>query len=133
MKRKDLLAFINAFKQLRENVDDRQASVSADIFPKLKNSGNLIKVGTRINFNGTIKRARVDLWDSEENNPNNAPNLWEDLSYREGCRVLQSAITAENPVALNELCWYKDVLYKSKIANNVWLPDAYPAGWEEVI
>ena len=25
---------------------------------------------------------------------------------------------------------YNGVLYKSKIDNNVWAPDVYPAGWE---
>ena len=132
MKRHELESLIEAIKKLRENADDKSASMAADIYPKLKYDGSLIKVGTRINFNGTVKRSRVDLWDTEANNPDNAPTLWEDLSFKEGYRVLTGAITAENPVKLNELCWYKDVLYKSLIANNVWLPDAYPAGWEVI-
>lgn len=132
MKRSELLAFLEAFKLMRDNADDKLASSSAEVFPKLKNNSQLIKAGTKINFNGTLKRARVDLWDTETNNPDNAPTLWEDLAYKAGYRVLTSQITAENTVALNELCWYNNKLYRSLIANNVWLPDAYPAGWEEV-
>ena len=28
---------------------------------------------------------------------------------------------------------YNDKIYESLIDNNVWAPDAYPAGWQEVI
>lgn len=132
LKRSDFLAFLEDFKKFREAADDRQASAAPGLFGTLKNNGALIPVGTRINFNGVLKRSRVDLWDLDTNNPDNAPDLWEDLLYKSGYRVLTTAITAENTVALNELCWYNDKLYKSLIANNVWLPDVYPAGWEEV-
>lgn len=114
------------------SLDDQTASTSADLFPKLKENGELVKAGTRINWKGVLKRAAVDLWDTAENNPDNAPTLWEDIAYREGIRIIPETITAGLAFAKDELGWWGDVLYRSLIDSNVWTPTAYPAGWEIV-
>lgn len=109
--------------------DDKLASEAPSLFPKLEVSGNLIKAGTRINWNGTVKRAASDLWDTTENNPDNAPSLWEDIAYREGYRVIPETITAGTAFAKGERGWWMEDLYESTIDNNVWTPTAYPYGW----
>lgn len=114
------------------SLDDKIASTSAELFPKLKEDGSLVKAGTRINWNGVLKRAAVDLWDRPENNPDNAPTLWEDIEYREGYRIIPDTITSGLAFAKNELGWRGDILYKSTIDANVWTPEAYPSGWEIV-
>jgi hypothetical protein len=114
------------------SLDDKVASTAAELFPKLREDDSLIKAGTRINWNGVLKRAAVDLWDRPENNPDNAPALWEDLEYREGYRIIPDTITAGLAFAKDELGWREDVLYKSLIDANVWTPEAYPSGWEIV-
>ena len=110
-------------------VDDQTASEAPSLFPSLKQDGSLVSAGTRINWNGSVKRAAVDLWDTAENNPSNAPSLWEDINYKEGYRHIPETITAGLAFGLNECGWWNGVLYRSTIANNVWNPDAYPAGW----
>lgn len=114
------------------NVDDKTASECAELFPKLKDNGKLVKAGTRINHNGTIKRAAVDLWDTKENNPDNAPTLWEDIEYRDGYRIIPEIITVGKAFALGECGWWDDTLYKSLIAANVYTPEQYTVGWETV-
>lgn len=114
------------------SLDDKVASTAAELFPKLREDDSLIKAGTRINWNGVLKRAAVDLWDRPESNPDNAPTLWEDLEYREGYRIIPDTITAGLAFAKDELGWREDVLYKSLIDANVWTPEAYPSGWEIV-
>lgn len=111
---------------------DAQASTVTAIYPRLKDSGELVPVGTRIQWNGTIRRSRVDLWDAKENNPDNAPELWETVMYREGIRVIPEVIVAENPFSLGEQGWWGGVLYESLMNANVYTPDAYPAGWKAV-
>ena len=90
----------------------------------------LIKNGTLINWNGILKRAAVDLWDTEENNPDNAPTLWEDINYREGHRIIPEVITVGLAFSEGETGWWNDVLYRSKVNANVYTPDAYPNNWE---
>lgn len=119
-------------EQATISLPDKEASYGVELFPKLKKDGSLVKVGTRINWNGVLKRAAVDLWDTAENNPDNAPALWEDITYREGYRVIPTTITVGTAFAKDECGWWGDVLYKSLLDANVYTPEAYPAGWEKV-
>ena len=111
-------------------LDDKTASTAPTLFPRLKQDGSLIKAGTRINHNGSIKRAAVDLWDTVDNSPDNAPTLWEDILYRDGYRIIPDVITAGTAFALDELGWWGDKLYKSLLSANVYTPEQYPNGWE---
>lgn len=112
--------------------NDKLASEAPDLFSGLKENGSLIPAGTRINWNGVLKRAATDLWDTESNNPDNAPSLWEDITYREGYRIIPKTITAGTAFAKDECGWWEDSLYKSLIEANVYTPAQYPAGWEIV-
>ncbi len=114
------------------SADDATASVAVELSPVMKYNGGLIKAGTRINYGGFLKRAAVDLWDTEKNNPDNAPTLWEDVAYRDGVRIIPVVISATAAFALGERGWWQDKLYESKINANVYTPEQYPAGWEEV-
>lgn len=114
------------------NLTDADASTAAELFPRLKQDGSLVSAGTRINWYGKVKRAAVDLWDRTENNPGNAPTLWEDLAYRDGIRIIPGTITAGLAFAKGELGWWGDTLYKSLLDANVWTPEQNASGWEKV-
>lgn len=111
------------------NLEDKVASETPELFDRLKENGELIKVGTRINWNGVLKRASVDLWDTKENNPDNAPSLWEDIEYKEGHRIIPNTITVGTAFSKDECGWWNDTLYKSLLDNNVWTPEQNPSGW----
>lgn len=132
--------YINKARKLRPyivqasaSLDDASASNAAELFPVLTGDGSLVPAGTRINWHGTIKRAAADLWDTAENNPDNAPTLWEDIAYREGYRIIPATITAGTAFAKDERGWWGETLYRSIYDGaNVWTPEEYPAGWEVV-
>lgn len=130
MTRKEAEALLKALVALRENADDSTASISVGAYPTLKGDGTFIKAGTRINHNGKIKRASVDIWDTEVFHPDNAPALWEDISYRDGYRIIPETITAGTAFMKDECGWWGDILYVSLLDNNVWTPSAYPDGWK---
>lgn len=130
MKRSEALRLRAIIEQASASLPDKEASEAAMLFPRLKQDGALIKVGTRINWGGAVKRAATDLWDTEANSPDNAPSLWENIGYREGFRIIPETITAGTAFALDECGWWGDALYKSLIAANVYTPEQYPAGWE---
>ena len=114
------------------SLSDAVISTAPEACQRMKYNGEKIGVGTRINWNGTVKRAAVDLWDTEQNNPDNAPTLWEDLMYREGIRIIPNPITVGLAFSKDELGWWGDTLYRSKVDNNVYTPEEYPANWEIV-
>lgn len=123
----------------RKNVDDKTASLAPEMFVHMTYEDRdpeedipLIEHGTRINWKGTLKRAAVDLWDTEDNNPDNAPVLWEDILYRAGHRIIPDVITVGLAFSNGETGWWVDVLKRSKADNNVWTPEQYPDYWEDV-
>ena len=130
MNRAEALRLRAIIETAAASLDDKTASTAQTLFPRLRQDGSLIKAGTRINYNGSIKRAAVDLWDTEANNPDNAPTLWEDILYRDGYRIIPDVITAGTAFALDELGWWGDKLYKSLLSANVYTPEQYPNGWE---
>lgn len=113
-------------------LDNKDGSTAVELFPTLTGGGALVKSGTRINWKGALKRATVDLWDTAENTPEVAPNLWEDVLYKNGVRVIPSPITAGLAFSKGEHGYWGDVLYESLLDSNTWTPEEYPAGWQEV-
>ena len=113
-------------------MDDVNASTVPEMFPKLKCDGTLVSAGTRINWNGQLKKAAADLWDTAENNPDNAPTLWEDINYVNGYRVIPEVITAALAFSNGERGAWKGVVYESTLDNNVWTPDQFAAGWKRI-
>ena len=116
----------------RQMVDDKTASIAPELFGRLKEDGSLVKVGTRINWNGTIKKVAADLWDTAENNPDNAPSLWQDIEYKEGYRIIPDVLTVTTAFAKDECAWWEDKLYRSLLDANAYTPGVYPQGWEMV-
>ena len=116
----------------RALVDDQTASIAPEVYAEMEYGGSLIKADTRINWNGVLKRAAVDLWDTAENSPDSAPALGEDIAYKGGIRIIPAVITAGTAFDKSERGWWGDVLYKSLIDGNVWTPVQYPDGWEMV-
>ena len=133
------MSHIEKAKKLRKiiesaiySVDDKTSSEAVELLPVLKNNGSLIKAGTRINHNGEIKRAVVDLWDTDVNNPDNAPTLWEDILYKDGYRIIPDVITVTSAFAKSEIGWWKGKLYNSLVDYNVYTPEQYAPNWKEV-
>lgn len=114
------------------SLDDQTASAAASLFPRLKEDGSLVSAGARINWNGTIKKAATDLWDTAGNNPDNAPSLWQDIEYKDGYRIIPDTLTVTTAFAKNECGWWEDKLYRSLTGGNVYPPAVYPQGWEIV-
>ena len=106
-------------EMLTENLDDAMASLVIPLYPTMTYSGNL-------------KRAAVDLWDRADYNPDNASDLWEDINYRDGYRIIPDKITVGLAFADGERGWWKDTLHESTVDNNVYTPDEYADNWKVV-
>ena len=132
MRRKDAIYLRSIVEKASASLDDKIASTSATLFPRLKADGSLVSAGTRINWNGTIKKAAADLWDTAENNPDNAPSLWQSIQYKDGYRIIPDVLTVTTAFAKDECGWWEDKLYRSLLDANVYTPAAYPQGWEVV-
>lgn len=131
MKRKEIPDFIAAVKLLRESADDKTASLAPLVYPTIKGEGALIRAGTRINWNGTVYRAAVDLWDNPGSDPDSAPTLWAELDYKDGIRKIHDPIPVTEAFARNEKGWWHDEVYVSQVDMNVYTPEQYAPYWQK--
>lgn len=132
MKRAEAIHLRSIVEQAVTSLDDKTASTAVTLFSKMEYKGALIKAGARIRWDKVLKRASVDIWDTEQNNPDNAPALWEDIAYRDGFRIIPEVITATLAFSEGKCGWWEDTLYRSKVNGNVYTPAVYPANWELV-
>lgn len=132
MKREEAIRLRSIVEQAVTSLDDKTASTAVTLSRKMQYDGSLIPAKTRINWNGTLKRSTVDIWDTEQNNPDNAPTLWEDISYKNGFRLIPEVITATLAFSAGECGWWEGNLYRSTVNGNVYTPAVYPANWELV-
>lgn len=132
MKRSEAIYLRAVVEQATTSLDDKTASTAPTLFPRLKADGSLVFAGTRINWKGIVKKAAADLWDTAENNPDNAPSLWQDIEYKDGYRIIPDTLTVTTAFAKDECGWWDGVLYSSLADGNVYTPAEYPAGWEKV-
>ena len=114
------------------SLTDAAVSMAPECLDRMTYDGSLIKHGTRINWGGEIKRAAVDLYDREDQDPAHAPTLWEAVMYRLGYRIIPETITVGLAFSEGEIGWWGDKLYRSKIDSNVYTPAQYPDNWEPV-
>lgn len=118
--------------------DDATASRAVEFHPEMRQDKvqtadtPLIRAGTRIRWGNGLKKAAVDLWDTEQNNPDNAPTLWADLRYKNGFRIIDEVLTVTTAFSNGELGWWGDTLYRSKKDANVYTPAVRPEDWELV-
>lgn len=130
MKRAEAIYLRSIVEQAVTSLDDKTASTAVTLSRKMQYDGSLIPAKTRINWKGTLKRSAVDIWDTEQNNPDNAPALWEDLLYRDGYRIIPEIITVTLAFSEGECGWWKDKLYHSKKDANVYTPAVCPEDWD---
>ena len=120
-------------EQAAQTIDEKTISEAPELCRTLKQDGSLVRAGTRINWNGTIKKAAVDLWGTEANDPDHAPSLWADIAYRDGYRIIPETITVTTAFSKGEKGWWTDgKLYESKVDSNVYTPAQYADNWKEI-
>lgn len=96
---------------------------------------SVINAGTRIQWNGAVKIALVDVVCTAANRPSDALEglVWATATFRDGYRVIPTTMITATMFHKDGIGWWQDKKYKSLIDNNSWNPTDYPAGWEEVI
>ena len=120
-------------EQAAQTLDEKTISEAPEFCRSMKQDGSLVRAGTRINWNGTIKKAAVDLWDTEVNDPDHAPSLWADVAYRDGYRIIPETITVTTAFSKGEKGWWTDgKLYEYKVDSNVYTPAQYAGNWKEI-
>ena len=130
MKRSEAIEMRRAIEHGAASLSDKEVSLTPEILPRMRYTGKAIEAGTRINWGGKVKSAAVTLWDREDNDPDHAPTMWNNVPYRKGIRVIPENIPTTAPFSEGERgIDADDVVWISKYNNNVYTPKQYAANW----
>lgn len=112
---------------------DEDALQSIDLFPRWEAKlaeGKAVPVGLRLQFRDTLYEVIQAHTPQAGWTPDITPALFKVVSVEEWPEIPEN-IPSTSPWMKGQKGTWKGEHYISKIDNNVWNPDVYPAGWEK--
>ena len=120
------------------SLSDEDALDGVELFPGWaadETTGINYAVGDRVHYDGRLWKC-VQAHTSQIGwEPDKTPALWTEVAKPGEIPVWKQPTGAQDADAKGDKVWYPaqdTTVYVSLIDNNVWSPDAYPAGWEVV-
>ena len=108
---------------------DVDALESVELFPKWE-PGMDVTAGERLQYGAKLYKVVQPHKTQADWTPDVTPALFTVVSVDEWPEIPEN-IPATNPWMAGQKGTWKGEHYISRIDNNVWNPDAYPAGWEK--
>lgn len=121
-----------------DNATDEQALVMAQLYNEWDGNSVGYKKEQRVRYNGTLFKVLQDHTSQSDWTPDTASSLFTKVLVETDENGTQTTISewtqpdSTNPYNTGDRVTYNGKTYESTIDNNVWAPDAYPAGWTEV-
>lgn len=138
MPRDELLAYIRRLRALivkaSASLSDEDALEAVELFP-LWAVGISYEVDQRIRCEDKLYRCVQAHTSQADWTPDATPALWTEVAKPGEIPVWKQPTGAQDAYNKGDRVHYPDAdgpVYESTIDNNVWSPDAYPAGWETV-
>lgn len=116
---------------------DEQAAATPELYPTWS-AADKYAVGDRRRYNGVLYKCLQAHTGQSDWTPTAAPSLWAKVLVETDESGQQTTIKeweqpdSTNPYSKGDKVTYKGKTYESSVDNNVWSPEAYPAGWVEV-
>lgn len=129
----DLSTLQGNYKAKLADIDDTVAIYMSDCFPEWSANSVKYEVGERVTYNGTLYKVLTAHTSQESWKPDVAPSLFVKVLTSKNEILDWEQPTAENAYKKGDRVRYNGKVYESLIDNNVWSPEAYPAGWQEIL
>ena len=126
----------NVIAEAMKSIDDETAVNFPLLYPAWE-VNKQYEVGVRLSYNGKLYKVLQDHTSQSDWTPDVAPSLF--------ARVLPGQDDTDigvweqpdstNPYMTGDKVHYPtvdDPIYESVIDNNIWSPEAYPAGWKQI-
>ena len=123
-----------AFSFLFENLTDAQALQVPMLFDEFDGNGVAYEVGKRIMFEGVLYKVIQAHTSQAGWTPIAAPSLFAKVINEtiDGSIPEFEQPDSTNPYMKGDKVIFNGKVYESLIDNNVYSPEAYPAGWKEI-
>lgn len=113
-------------------LDDADAAEAPALFPMWSATEHYL-VGERRRYENVLYKCLQEHDAQESWAPTAAPSLWAKVLIPDPDVIPEwEQPDSTNPYMTGDKVMYKGKVYVSKIDNNVWSPEDYPTGWEEV-
>lgn len=115
------------------SLEDADALEAASLFP-FWSAKEHYEVGDRCRYDRVLYKC-LQAHDAQETwTPADAPSLWAKVLIPDPDVIPEwEQPDSTNPYMTGDKVMYNGKVYRSLIDNNIWSPEAYPAGWEEVV
>ena len=130
--------FRKALQMYAQTLTDEQAMEIATVYPAYEvgrayTIDELLTYGINDVGDPQLYRVVQAHTSQEDWKPDITPSLYTAIGLsEEGYPVWSQPTGAQDAYNTGDIVDYNGTLYKSLIDGNVWSPEAYPAGWEEV-
>ena len=123
-----------AFSFLFEALPDEQAAQVPMLFDEFDGNGVAYEVGKRVMYNGVLYKVIQAHTSQADWTPDAAPSLFAKVINEtvDGSIPEFEQPDSTNPYMKGDKVIFNGKVYESLIDNNVYSPEAYPAGWKEV-
>lgn len=132
MKREHAYKLRELLHKASASLTDADALDGIELFP-LWAAGAVYETGIRVRYEDRLYRC-VQAHTSQIGwEPPAVPALWTEVAKPGEIPVWRQPTGAQDAYMTGDLVHYPDAdgpVYRSTVDNNVWSPDAYPAGWE---
>lgn len=117
-----------------ETLSDAQALQVPMLFDEFDGNGIAYEVGKRILYNGVLYKVLQAHTSQAEWTPTAAPSLFAKVINEtvDGSIPEFEQPDSTNPYMKGDRVIFNGKVYESLIDNNVYSPEAYPAGWKEI-
>lgn len=114
-------------------VDDGIALLLTEYYPVWSGDSVEYKKNYRLTYNDVLYKVLQGHTSQPDWTPEAAPSLFAKvLASDDGTPLPWEQPGSTNPYMKGDKVLYNGKVYESLIDNNVWSPEAYPAGWKEI-
>ena len=114
------------------SLPDEDALEAKELFPLWKKD-KWYEANERVRFADKLYRCVIAHTSQAGWEPPATPALWTEVAKPGEIPVWRQPTGAQDAYMTGDKVWYPEkgtTVYRSTIDNNVWSPEAYPAGWE---
>ena len=128
-KARQLRAYI---EKASASLDDTDALNAIELYPVWADDVSYV-AGDRVRYDGVLYKCLQSHTSQPDWSPDAAPSLWAKVLIPDPDVIPEwEQPDSTNGYSKGDKVKYNGAVYESLIDNNVWSPDAYPAGWQVV-
>ena len=114
------------------SLDDEDALEAVQLFPRWNESAEY-KVGDKVRLQNVLYKCLQDHIAQPTWSPIAAPSLWAKVLIPDPEVIPEwEQPDSTNAYQIGDKVMFEGKIYECVIANNIWSPAAYPAGWKEI-